>query len=43
MLPVKSKYISRKNSMKVPIDNITFAESEYHRGNKIWKAQRQQR
>lgn len=25
--------------MKVPIDNITFAESEYHRGNKIWKAQ----
>ena len=39
MLPVKSKYISRKNSMKVPIDNITFAESEYHRGNKIWKAQ----
>lgn len=25
--------------MKVPIDNLTFAESEYQRGNKIWKAQ----
>ena len=25
--------------MKVPIDNMTFAESEYHRGNKIWNAQ----
>lgn len=25
--------------MKVPIDNMTFAESEYLRGNKVWKAQ----
>ena len=25
--------------MQVPIDNITFSESEYHRGDKIWKAQ----
>lgn len=25
--------------MKVPIENMTFADSEYHRGNKIWKAQ----
>lgn len=25
--------------MKVPIDNMTFAESEYHRDNKIWNAQ----
>ena len=24
--------------MKVPIDNMTFAESEYRRGNKVWKA-----
>lgn len=39
MLPVKSKFISRKNRMKVPIDEMTFAESEYHRGNKIWNAQ----
>ena len=27
------------NSMKVPIENMTFADSEYHRGNKIWNAQ----
>lgn len=39
MLPVKSKSISKKNHMKVPIDEMTFAESEYHRGNKIWNAQ----
>ena len=25
--------------MKVPVDNMTFAESEYHRGDKIWTAQ----
>lgn len=25
--------------MKVPIENMTFAESEYHRGQKVWKAQ----
>lgn len=25
--------------MKVPIDNMTFAESECHRDNKIWNAQ----
>ena len=25
--------------MKVPIENMTFAESEYLRGNKVWKAQ----
>ncbi len=25
--------------MQVPIDNITFSESEYHRGDKIWTAQ----
>lgn len=25
--------------MKVPIDNMTFAESEYRRGDKVWKAQ----
>ena len=26
------------NSMKVPIDNMSFAEFEYHRGNKVWNA-----
>lgn len=25
--------------MKVQVENMTFAESEYHRGNKIWNAQ----
>ena len=25
--------------MKVPIDNMSFAESEYHRGDKVWFAQ----
>lgn len=25
--------------MKVPIDEMMFSESEYHRGNKIWNAQ----
>ncbi len=25
--------------MIVPIDSMSFAESEYHRGNKIWNAQ----
>ena len=25
--------------MKVPIENISFYESEYHRGDKIWNAQ----
>ena len=25
--------------MKVPIDNMTFAESEYRRSDKVWKAQ----
>ena len=25
--------------MKVPIENMTFAESEYHREHKVWKAQ----
>lgn len=39
MYPVKSKCISRKNSMKVPIDNMSFEESEYRRGDKVWKAQ----
>lgn len=24
--------------MKVPISSMTFGESEYHRGNKVWKA-----
>lgn len=24
--------------MKVPISNMTFGESEYHRGNEVWKA-----
>lgn len=24
--------------MIVPVDRMTFAESEYHRGNKIWNA-----
>lgn len=24
--------------MKVPIDNMTFSESEYRRGDKVWKA-----
>ena len=25
--------------MKLPIENISFYESEYHRGDKIWNAQ----
>lgn len=25
--------------MKVPIDNMSFEESEYRRGDKVWKAQ----
>lgn len=25
--------------MKVPIDDMSFAESEYHRGDKVWFAQ----
>nr|DAT09635.1 MAG TPA: hypothetical protein [Caudoviricetes sp.] len=25
--------------MKVPIDNMSFDESEYRRGDKVWKAQ----
>lgn len=33
------KVYIKKNHMKVPIDEMTFAESEYHRGNKIWNAQ----
>lgn len=39
MLPVKSKSISRKNRMKVPIDEMTFAESQYNGKDGIWNAQ----
>ena len=24
--------------MIVPVDNMSFDESEYHRGNNVWKA-----
>ena len=32
-------YVRQETSMIVPIENMTFQESEYHRGCDVWKAQ----
>ena len=36
---IQEEIDDKSNNMIVPIEDMTFAESEYHRGNKIWNAQ----